>query len=64
MAAECRRCFGRLARGKYRDQAARAVKQLQVDGQIAQRLERGSLEQLVALDDDEDVELVRRESVA
>ena len=53
----------RRARGKHRDDAARAVDQLQVDRHVAQLFQRRALEQLVALDDHQHVEFVRREAV-
>ena len=49
----------RLAGGKDRNQAARTVDQLEIDGKAAKFLQRVAFEKRVAFNDDEDVELVR-----
>src|SRR5581483_3435946 len=54
--------FGRFAGRKQRDDAARAVDQLQIGDEISQLFDRGALQQRLALNDDEDVELAGRKS--
>ena len=51
----------RLTRGEQRDQAAGAVDQLQVGDEVAQLFEVVARQQVLALDHDQDVELLRRE---
>ena len=53
----------RLPRREQRDQAARAVDELQVGDEVAQLLEIVARQQGLALDHDEDVEFARRESL-
>ena len=50
--------LGRLTRGKYGDQAARSFEQLKLDREFAQVLQGRSLEQPIAFDNDQHVELV------
>ena len=54
--------FGRLARGEQRNNAARAVDQLKVGDQLAQLGQRLAIQQRLAFDDNEDVELARRKA--
>ena len=53
----------RLARREERDDAPRAVDELQVGDEVAQLLERVALEQRLALDHDQHVELARGEAL-
>ncbi len=54
--------LGRLARREQRNDAARAVDQLQVGDEVAQLLDRLARQQRLAFDHDQHVELARREA--
>jgi hypothetical protein len=53
-----RALVGRLACRKYGDQPARAVDQLKLDRELAQLFQRRTLQQAIALDDDQHVKFV------
>jgi hypothetical protein len=46
-----------MTRRKQRDDAARSVDQLQIGNEIAELCNRGTLQQGLAIDDDQDIKL-------